>query len=1431
MDEGGHRKLEGSETGEAIKHRKLDDDAVDDAEPQIDPQSIARCYQLEALEMAIQRNTIVYLETGTGKTLIAVMLLRAYAHMIRKPSDSIAVFLVPTVVLVTQQARVIEANTDLKVGQFYGEMGVDFWSPKTWKKQLEKYEVFVMTHQILLDNLRHTYFQLGKIKVLIFDECHHARGRHPYACIMTEFYHRQLNSNLVNLPRIFGMTASLVNTKGSDNRNDYIKEIVEIESLMNAKVYTVASESVLAQHVPFSTPKIMLYNHVDMPLKLFDCLRDHLNKLKMKHLQAVQDQMLDGKEKETARKKIGRLHGTLLFCLEELGVWAAVQAAETLSCKENDIFFWGEEKDCSSVKTVRKFNLDGFKVLSNFLPADRCIGEDLKEDTIGGFLSTKVHCLIKSLLDYRVVPKLRCIVFVERVITAMVLQSLLCKIKDLSWLGIEYMAGNHSGLQSQTRREQASIVDSFQEGKAKVIIATQILEEGLDVQSCNLVVRFDQSKNVCSFIQSRGRARMQGSVYLLIVRSDDSSARMKVINYLKSGHIMREESLQQALLPCKPLRSEMYDEEFYCVETTGAKVTLSSSVSLIYFYCSRLPSDRYFKPVPRFVFNKESNICILHLPRSCPLHSLVVEGKVNKLKQIACLEASKKLHEIGELSDFLLPVFDVDQGYDDHVNGYELYKDKQVDYFPGEIVDSWPSFSRIGLYHCYMITLNQNFHYDISVNKIILVVKSDLGADTLSYSFNLEADRGTINVDLKYVGPVHLSHEQVLMARMFQVSVLHVLIRHDFIDFQKVISRLLMKQSLTDVTYLLLPTIGGKVDWHCVESAAVSTNRSKGQYHKNCVCPRDTSLLIQTIDGAVCRCMLENSVVYTPHNGNFYCITGILDACNGNSSFELKEGRIITYKKYFKIRHGIDLKNEYEPFLSGRHLFTVQNFLVRQPLRSHRKEKGISSAGVELPPELCKLIMSPISCGTLYSFSFVPSIMHRIECLLLAIKLKMLILDRFMQNDQVPAIKVLEAITTKKCHEEFSLESLETLGDSFLKYATSQHLFKSYEHYHQGKLTSLRTRVISNASLCQLGCARNLCGFIRTEQFDPTKWIIPGDCISFSDHKLYSIDTNTYNRGIRHIKSKVVADSVEALVGVCLSSAGELAAFHFLKWLGIGFELNKETVIERPIVGRAEKFVNLKDLEALLQYKFNDPSYLVEALTHGSYLVHDIPRCYQRLEFLGDAILDYLITIHLYKKYPGITPGLITDLRSASVNNACYAHVAAKAGLNKHILHASSDLHKQMTFYLSSFNQSFSGPSYGWEAGAALPKVLADVIESISGAIYVDSKFNKKIVWESIRPLLEPIVTPETIEHNPVRELNDLCTKKSYKLSSKKTLHEGQASYTTEVEAGGVIYRGTSSGTNKKMAKLLASRDVLRTLKTAISEGNMVGNPEGNHKK
>jgi len=69
---------------------------------------------------------------------------------------------------------------------------------------------------------------------------------------------------------------------------------------------------------------------------------------------------------------------------------------------------------------------------------------------------------------------------------------------------------------------------------------------------------------------------------------------------------------------------------------------------------------------------------------------------------------------------------------------------------------------------------------------------------------------------------------------------------------------------------------------------------------------------------------------------------------------------------------------------------------------------------------------------------------------------------------------VLEAITTKSCKEAFHYESLETLGDSFLKYAASQELFKTYQNHHEGLLSVKREKIISNVALCKLGCSSGL---------------------------------------------------------------------------------------------------------------------------------------------------------------------------------------------------------------------------------------------------------------------------------------------------------------------------------------------------------------------
>ena len=67
--------------------------------------------------------------------------------------------------------------------------------------------------------------------------------------------------------------------------------------------------------------------------------------------------------------------------------------------------------------------------------------------------------------------------------------------------------------------------------------------------------------------------------------------------------------------------------------------------------------------------------------------------------------------------------------------------------------------------------------------------------------------------------------------------------------------------------------------------------------------------------------------------------------------------------------------------------------------------------------------------------------------------------------------------------------------------------------------------------------------------------------------------------------------------------------------------------------------------EEVIGYRFRDRSYLLQAFSHASYYPNRLTDCYQRLEFLGDAVLDYLITRHLFEDSRQHSPGTLTDLR------------------------------------------------------------------------------------------------------------------------------------------------------------------------------------------
>lgn len=192
------------------------------------------------------------------------------------------------------------------------------------------------------------------------------------------------------------------------------------------------------------------------------------------------------------------------------------------------------------------------------------------------------------------------------------------------------------------------------------------------------------------------------------------------------------------------------------------------------------------------------------------------------------------------------------------------------------------------------------------------------------------------------------------------------------------------------------------------------------------------------------------------------------------------------------------------------------------------------------------------------------------------------------------------------------------------------------------------------------------------------------------------------------------------------------------------------------------------DAREILGWTFKDRILLLEAVTHASYTKNRLTNCYQRLEFLGDAVLDYLITCHIYSTFPGYGPGEISSMRSALVNNFTFAELAVNQNLHKALLYNSPLLYKQTEKYIKAVEQvecrelivsdlsslkrqeKMEGVREEGEIAEEEeeeeeelvedldpPKVLGDLLESIAGAIFIDSGMSLEAVWSIFRPLFD----------------------------------------------------------------------------------------------
>ena len=92
--------------------------------------------------------------------------------------------------------------------------------------------------------------------------------------------------------------------------------------------------------------------------------------------------------------------------------------------------------------------------------------------------------------------------------------------------------------------DQRGILDGFRSGKYNLLVSTSVAEEGIDIASCQLVIRFDPAPTAQSFHQSRGRARAAGSHLIVLIESGNAEEEAAVHNMAAYQHRMREAALE-----------------------------------------------------------------------------------------------------------------------------------------------------------------------------------------------------------------------------------------------------------------------------------------------------------------------------------------------------------------------------------------------------------------------------------------------------------------------------------------------------------------------------------------------------------------------------------------------------------------------------------------------------------------------------------------------------------------------------------------------------------------------------------------------------------------------------------------------------------------------------------------------------------------------
>ncbi|KAA0187252.1 hypothetical protein HAZT_HAZT006657 [Hyalella azteca] len=1419
---------------------EVGDDETPEEEENIDYESQAhraRNYQLELYEHAKSNNSILVLGTGSGKTFIAILLIKHLANELRGDFPVKAkrtIMVANTVPLVRQQAKAIREHLGgFKVAQYDGSMNVDSWNEEKWLQEMRENEVLVMVSQIFLDMLNKHFISWDQVNLLIVDECHHATGNHPMREIMRHYYSLYHTLTPANTPRILGLTASVIQKKCK--AHELTKLFSDLEETMGCHLITTVHHEEVLKFTTKPREIVICYDN-----QRFSPLSDHCKTVVSK----LNSMMTEFENKEFDRKEkklLCRVLRNIGIAIEDLGEWCGSQAIKY----EIENF---EEEAEEEVTDLRYLLI---VIQARLEPIQKvCREAEVLYDDLEPYMSHHVAKFLELLRLTSQNCEIYALVFVKTRATAFLLTELLKKLQSRGGvykdINARCVVGCNAGGRSssdiarscRSLAKQTETLNAFRAGEFNVLVCTSVLEEGVDIRKCNLVVRFDEPGNFRSFVQSKGRARAEDSMYALLVGPDSKlPGELELYRSLEKEfrHVCRNRAHP---LPEEILKSFNDDllPPYMPSGLKGPRITSASCLTVIYKYCDQLPHDRFTSLAPKIVVREvdELFVATLELPLSSPCKHTIrgkpMENREWAKKQVA-LEMCRLLHECGELNDSLMPLKKPkiceemmksiigDDDEEDDVRGKvgskkrrQIYKRSVCEAFSTEPKTVGACYLyRLRLDHAVRVENCEKFDGDYSLGLCT-------GQPIVPATFPLYNNKwGQIKVSTELVKSFSLSAADLENIKAFNKFLF---------GFMLDIRSEVMEQS-------------EESEWRCLVVPLLNGAEIDGSLICSVVTSDQLKLVMPSKDArkrfVYNECAYEDAIVVPLYKSKQVYSVYRVTKETPSTKIDSKITKGLNYSEYFKGKYKLDLSEE-QCMLECRHVPAELNCLA--PVPEKLKKRG--GEHPRLAPELCYVL--PIPAHLYFQACLLPSILQRLNGLSLASDLITKIgqmnsnlqgtlyegnrgvqtvtrvnpdCTRLLQYDwcerairdalqlhpsgnlcvalackddmrfdyfnnvvvpghnsalamDVPILHVLQALTPLKTMDCFNFERVEVLGDSFLKFHLGQLLFLQYPQWHEGKLTAHRSQFATKLAPRESGPApgfsvkRTVKETLLQRGLSHERW----HCYSPSDAEdsLDKSDCGCYDPWAEQsVPDKMVADSMEALLGSWMLSTGLCSTHHLLLLLGFPVHASVQGNADRGVL-RLYHHYRLEQLEKdVLHYSFRNKSFLLQAVTHPTFTTNKFTDYYQRLEFLGDAVLDFLVTGHVFAAAGELSPGRITDIRCHFVRNDTLAHACVKSGMHRFLQHHCPTLHGVVNIFVDlvereSRNGVASTTESNFVPGATeahgpssalnmendvqsldqveVPKALGDLVEAIIGAVYLDSDLSLDKCWELIQRLM-----------------------------------------------------------------------------------------------